>query len=326
MSSCSMKNSKMSVPWRIIARACPPVRSFWPCGPVAKGRGPRPTPTPTRRRGAAVSRVRPGGRCGGRADRPGRRPSVQHCCADALRRGDLVHRADGPEPADPRLERQLAAHEARRARGWRGDVYRHRKRNAAQHRVWVRLESRQAACGCKAFLQEGTCGHCDAAVLTAEQMGLVAPDLATSASEGTRPAELRSRAVQKGLAVLPSQQCFSGLAAKSRELNCLSGLLRRGGSDSGARTAPGTSLPVAVPALAAAPAAQGPRRNKAPKAEVPSHGVQEVNYLSGDSYVAARLSVLAKAPSRDKVYLRAYSFDAPSILDALEGACARGAA
>ena len=157
-------------------------------------------------------------------------------------------------------------------------------------------------------------------------MGLVAPDLATSASEGTRPAELRSRAVQKGLAVLPSQQCFSGLAAKSRELNCLSGLLRRGGSDPGARTAPGTSLPVAVPALAAAPAAQGPRRNKAPKAEVPSHGVQEVNYLSGDSYVAARLSVLAKARSRDKVYLRAYSFDAPSILDALEGACARGAA
>ena len=108
------------------------------------------------------------------------------------------------------------------------------KRNAAQHRVWVRLESRQAACGCKAFLQEGTRGHCDAAVLTAEQMGLVAPDLATSASEGTRPAELRSRAVQKGLAVLPSQQCFSGLAAKSRELNCLSGLLRRGGSDPGA--------------------------------------------------------------------------------------------
>ena len=41
-------------------------------------------------------------------------------------------------------------------------------------------------------------------------------------------------------------------------------------------------------------AAQGPRRNKTPEAEAVSHGVREV--------------VLAKARSRDKVYLRAYSF------------------
>ena len=33
------------------AGACPPVRSSWPCGPVAKGRGPRLTRTRTARRG-----------------------------------------------------------------------------------------------------------------------------------------------------------------------------------------------------------------------------------------------------------------------------------
>ena len=51
MSSCFMRNSKTSVPWRTIAGACPLGKSFWPCGPVAKGRGPRPTRTPTERRG-----------------------------------------------------------------------------------------------------------------------------------------------------------------------------------------------------------------------------------------------------------------------------------
>ena len=42
--------------------------------------------------------------------------------------------------------------------------------------------------------------------------------------------------------------------------------------------------------------------------------------------VAAGLSVLAKARSRDRVLLRAYSFDVPPVLEALEAACARGTA
>ena len=168
-------------------------------------------------------------------------------------------------------------------------------RSQVMHRVWVRLDSKQSACGCKAFLQEGACGHCDAAVLVAEQMGLAQPDLATSAPEGARPAELGLRVIAKGLAALPSQECFSGLAAKSREISCLSGLLNRGGSSPGAPAATSTAL--AVPAFAAATAAQGPRRNKTPRAEPPSRAVHEVAYLAG-SYVAAGLSVLAKARSR----------------------------
>ena len=85
------------------------------------------------------------------------------------------------------------------------------RRSQVMHRVWVRLDSKQSACGCKAFLQEGACGHCDAAVQMAVQMGLVHPDVATSASEGARPAELGSRVIAL---------C---------EISCLSGLLNRGG-------------------------------------------------------------------------------------------------
>ena len=191
------------------------------------------------------------------------------------------------------------------------------KRSQVMHKVWVRLDSKQSACGCKAYLQEGACGHCDAAVQAAVQMGLVRPDLAASASEGDRPAELGSRVIAKGLAALPTQECFSGWAAKSREISCLSGLLNRGGSFLGE--------PAATPAPAAATAAQGPRRNKTLRAEPPRRAVHEVAYLAGGSYVAAGLSVLAKTRSRDRVFLRAYSFDAPPVLEALEAACARGA-
>ena len=57
------------------------------------------------------------------------------------------------------------------------------KRTQAMHKVWIRLASKEAACGCKAFLQEGTCGHCDAAVHAAMQMGIVKADSSAAAPE-----------------------------------------------------------------------------------------------------------------------------------------------
>ena len=116
------------------------------------------------------------------------------------------------------------------------------KRSDALHKVWFRLVSKEAACGCRAFLQEGARGHCDAAAQAAVMMGLVRSDQDASAPEGGRPAELGSRAIAKGLAALPTQECFSGLAAKSREISCLSGLLNRGGSSSGAPATTSTAL------------------------------------------------------------------------------------
>ena len=103
------------------------------------------------------------------------------------------------------------------------------KRSQAMHKVWVRLGSKQSACGCKAFLQEGACGHCDAAVQAAVQMGLVRADLA-ALHQLRRVTGVFQR---------------SGLAAKSRD-SCLSGLLNRGGSSPGAPAATSTAL--AVPA------------------------------------------------------------------------------
>ena len=73
------------------------------------------------------------------------------------------------------------------------------KRSDALHKVWFRLVSKEAACGCRAFLQEGACGHCDAAAQAAVMMGLVRSDQDASAPEGGRPAELGSRAISKGL-------------------------------------------------------------------------------------------------------------------------------
>ena len=166
------------------------------------------------------------------------------------------------------------------------------KRTQAMHKVWIRLASKEAACGCKAFLQEGTCGHCDAAVQTAIQMGIVKADSSAAAPEVDPPAELRSRVIARGLAALPTQECFSGLAAKSREISCLGGLLNRGGSAPGAPAAASAAL--AVPAPAAATAARGPRRNKTPRAEQPGHAASEVAYLAGDSYVAAGLDAYSE--------------------------------
>ena len=193
------------------------------------------------------------------------------------------------------------------------------KRSKAMHKVWIRLASRQAACGCRAY----TCrrGRAGTAMPPSRQ-------LLTWAWFGqNRLQQLRravsSRVIAKGLAALPDRECFSGLAAKSRELSCLSGLLKRGGSSPGAPA--GTAVALSVPAPAAAIAAQGPRRNKAPRPDSTSRGGQEVAYLAGDAYIAAGISVLATAKSRDKVMLRAYSFDAPSVLEALEAAVARGA-
>ena len=171
------------------------------------------------------------------------------------------------------------------------------KRSRAMHKVWIRLDSRQSACGCRAYLQEGTCGHCDAAVQSAVQMGLVRPEQAAAAPEGSHPAELSSRVIAKGLAALPDRECFSGLAAKSRELSCLSGLLKRGGSSPGAPA--GTTVALPVPAPAAAAAAQGPRRNKASRADSTSRAVVARRLHTWPAMPISRLASLSwRRPSR----------------------------
>ncbi|CAE7261643.1 unnamed protein product [Symbiodinium sp. CCMP2592] len=120
-------------------------------------------------------------------------------------------------------------------------------------------------------------------------------------------------------------ECFSGLAAKSRELSCLSGLLRTGPAASGAAS---SALALPAPDAAAAKAAPvGNRRNKTPSRSnvQAASGVTGCQYLAGGWYISAGVEVVDRAKSREKLYLRAYSFDSPALIDAIERACARGA-
>ncbi|CAE7642797.1 pol, partial [Symbiodinium sp. CCMP2592] len=49
-------------------------------------------------------------------------------------------------------------------------------------------------------------------------------------------------------------------------------------------------------------------------------------YLAGGWYIAAGADVISRAKARrEKLYLRAYSFDSPSVIEAIELACGRGA-
>ena len=103
--------------------------------------------------------------------------------------------------------------------------------------MWVDLKLCTAACGCRAYLTEGVCGHADAALAAAKAAGLCG-SLATAGRASAASQEgadsLLSRAALHGRDALrdiadPSPS-FEGLAAKSRvitEGGCFSGLRGR---------------------------------------------------------------------------------------------------
>ena len=110
-------------------------------------------------------------------------------------------------------------------------------RSGKTHRVWVDLRLCTAACGRRAFLTEGVCGHADAALAAAKAAGLCGSSATagrTSAASREGADSLLSRAALRGHDALrdiadPSP-CFEGLAAKSRvitEGGCFSGLRGR---------------------------------------------------------------------------------------------------
>ena len=110
-------------------------------------------------------------------------------------------------------------------------------RSGKTHRVWVDLRLCTAACGCRAYLTEGVCGHADSALAAAKAAGLCGSSATAGrtsvASQGDADS-LLSRAALRGRDALrdladPSP-CFQGLAAKSRsitESGCFGGLRGR---------------------------------------------------------------------------------------------------
>ena len=198
------------------------------------------------------------------------------------------------------------------------------------HKVWVHLKEETAACGCRAYLAEGRCGHCDAAMDTARSLGFL-----HTAQRGAGPAltdsirSTASDALAKGKVVLGlgnSEGCFSQLAAKSRGLSCFQGLA---GRDLAAAPADGASAAHAqsgsVQRATTATVARTPsRRNKGP---VPARSspVKEVEFLAGGPYVQAAQTLLGSGAAEDVVYIRAYSLDCPSCIEAIEASLSKGA-
>ena len=198
------------------------------------------------------------------------------------------------------------------------------------HKVWVHLKEETAACGCRAYLAEGRCGHCDAAMDTARSLGFL-----HAAQRGAGPAltdsirSTASEALAKGKVVLGlgnSEGCFSQLAAKSRGLSCFQGLA---GRDLAAAPADGASAAHAqsgfVQRAATATVARTPsRRNKGP---VPawSSPVKEAEFLAGGPYVQAAQTLLGSGAAEDVIYIRAYSLDCPSCIEAIEASLSKGA-
>ena len=198
------------------------------------------------------------------------------------------------------------------------------------HKVWVHLKEETAACGCRAYLAEGRCGHCDAAMDTARSLGFL-----HAAQRGAGPAltdsirSTASEALAKGKVVLGlgnSEGCFSQLAAKSRGLSCFQGLA---GRDLAAAPADGASAAHAqsgsVQRAATAIVACTPgRRNKGP-APARSSPVKGAEFLAGGPYVQAAQTLLGSGAAEDVIYIRAYSLDCPSCIEAIEASLGKGA-
>ena len=198
------------------------------------------------------------------------------------------------------------------------------------HKVWVHLKEETAACGCRAYLAEGRCGHCDAAMDTARSLGFL-----HAAQRGAGPAltdsirSTASDALAKGKVVLGlgnSEGCFSQLAAKSRGLSCFQGLA---GRDLAAAPADGASAAHAhsgsVQRAATATVARTPgRRNKGP-APARSSPVKEAEFLAGGPYIQAAQTLLGSGAAEDVIYIRAYSLDCPSCIEAIEASLGKGA-
>ncbi|CAE7236726.1 pol [Symbiodinium natans] len=138
-----------------------------------------------------------------------------------------------------------------------------------------------------------------------------------------------SDALAKGKVVLGlgnSEGCFSQLAAKSRGLSCFQGLA---GRDLAAAPADGASAAHAhsgsVQRAATATVARTPsRRNKGP-APARSSPVKEAEFLAGGPYIQAAQTLLGSGAAEDVIYIRAYSLDCPSCIEAIEASLGKGA-
>ena len=198
------------------------------------------------------------------------------------------------------------------------------KGSRTTYKVWISEEGGRNGCSCRVFLDEGTCGHIDAAVSAAKEQGILETKL-----------RFTSTAAERGLAALgsPSTQVrptstaasclpFDAIAKKARglvaakkeekkreETGCFGGIASKG-SDSKKEPVP----PAETLAIEDGPAV----------AENLSQA--QVAYLVNSSALEEAVEIMKKAKVGWQICVRAYSFDQPDLVSALKEAASRGAA
>ena len=194
-----------------------------------------------------------------------------------------------------------------------------------KYRVWLGKDGQ--ACSCRAYLNEGTCGHIDAAVDAAKQQGIIETKVRfTPTAKDRGLAALGSPSAQvRPTASGASCLLFDAIAKKARDLvstikkeekkdevGCF-GLTSKGSSKE--QSAP----PVETLAIEDAPAVivDAEKGSK-------NCGVEELIYLDGKEALDRAVTMLESAGRGAEVYVRAYSFDQPDVVQAVQAALVRG--
>ena len=195
-----------------------------------------------------------------------------------------------------------------------------------KYRVWLGDASK--ACSCRAYLNEGTCGHIDAAVEAARQQGIIETKVRFTPTARDRGlAALGSPLAQRSAAGGASCLPFDAIAKKARDLvstkkeekkkeevGCFEGLTSKRGS----KKEP--SPPVETLAIEDAPAVTVDAEK-----DGKNSGVEELIYLDGKVALDRAVSMLNESDRTSEIFVRAYSFDQPDVVQSVRDALTRGA-
>ena len=188
--------------------------------------------------------------------------------------------------------------------------------------MWISEEGGRNGCSCRVFLDEGTCGHIDAAVSAAKEQGILETKV-----------RFTSTAAERGLAALgsPSTQVrptstgasclpFDAIAKKARGLVVAKKEEKKGeetgcfGGITSKATPPAETLAIKdAPAVIIDAEKSG------------NCSVLELDYLEGKEALSRIMVIINGADRTAEIRLRAYSFDQPDVIQAAQSALSRGA-
>ena len=200
------------------------------------------------------------------------------------------------------------------------------KGSRSAYKVWISEEGGRNGCSCRVFLDEGTCGHIDAAVSAAKEQGILETKVrfvSTAAERGL--AALGSPSTQVRPSMGASCLPFDAIAKKARglvaakkeetkgeETGCFGGITSKGSKKE--PTPPAETLAIKdAPAVIIDAEKSG------------NCSVLELDYLEGKEALSRIVVIIDGADRTAEIRLRAYSFDQPDVIQAAQSALSRGA-